>query len=475
VVVYDRLVDEQLLGHAPKNAELINVGKVPGEGRNRQPEINALLIEKALEGSQVVRLKGGDPFIFGRGGEEVAALEEAGVPFEVVPGITSAIAVPVYAGIPLTQRGMASSLTIVTGSESPDKPDPSVDWDWLAKSNGTLSILMGWENLPAISKALIAGGRAEDAPAAVIRWGTRPDQKTVVGSLATIADRAREAGLSSPVVVVVGEVVNLRAVSRWFDNRPLFGKRILVTRSRTQASSLVDLLSKAGAEPIELPTIDIRPIEDLSIVDSTLARLSDYHWVVFTSINTVEILFDRLGVLGHDARAFHASRIAAIGMATARALKERGIVADLVSRQSISQSLIDGLADRGVSGQHILLPGAEVRPERLARGLENIGATVKETVLYRTELPNDIEGRFDTIIGSGIDMMTFTSSSTVTNLMRLLDDNPRRLDGVKIACIGPVTAKTAAIADLNVDVVAEDSTVGGLVDAIMRYYSQETQ
>ena len=235
VVVYDRLVDRRLLGHAPKDAELVDVGKRPGGPRDRQAEINAVLVERARSGKRVVRLKGGDPFIFGRGGEEVAALAEAGIPFEVVPGITSAIGAPTYAGIPLTQRGVSSSLTIVTGSESPEKEGGLVDWDLLAKSGGTLSLLMSWENLPAIAQALIEGGRAEDTPAAVVQWGTWTNQETVVGPLASIAEQAQRAGLSNPVVVVVGEVVNLRAVSRWFDNRPLFGKRVLVTRSRTQS------------------------------------------------------------------------------------------------------------------------------------------------------------------------------------------------------------------------------------------------
>jgi uroporphyrinogen III methyltransferase/synthase len=475
VVVYDRLVDPQLLVHAPQDAEMFDVGKVSGGPRNRQSDINSLLIEKARKGKRVVRLKGGDPFIFGRGGEEVAVLVEAGVPFEVVPGITSAIAVPTYAGIPLTQRGVASSLTIVTGSESPDKADSSVDWNWLAKSNGTLSILMGWENLPSISRALIDGGRPGDSPVAVIQWGTRSNQKTVVGTLAAIADEARHAGLSNPVVVVVGDVVNLREVSQWFDNKPLFHKRVLVTRSRTQASGLVDLLSKAGAEPIELPTIEIQRIEDFSEADSALTRLMDYDWAVFTSINTVETLFERLDKLGQDTRALRNSRVAAIGKATADALKERGIVADLVSRESISQSLIDGIAEHGVAGRHILLPGAETRPERLTHGLKEIGAIVKEIVLYRTVLPSGTADRLDAILNSGVDMATFTSSSTVTNLTHLMDEDVSRLDGVKIACIGPVTAETAANAGLTVDVLAENSTVGGLVEAIEHHYSQEPQ
>ena len=473
VVVYDRLVDRRLLGHAPKDAELVDVGKRPGEPRDRQSDINALLVQRARSGKRVVRLKGGDPFIFGRGGEEVAALAEANVPFEVVPGITSAIGAPAYAGIPLTHRGVASSLTIVTGSESPDKEGALVDWDRLAKSDGTLSLLMSWQNLPAITQALIDGGRAEDTPTAVVQWGTWPDQRTVVGPLVSIADSAKREGLSNPVVVVVGEVVNLRAASRWFDNRPLFGKRVLVTRSRTQSAHLVDRLERAGAEPVEVPTIEIQPVEDTGEIDSELANLTDYDWVVFTSTNTVEQLFGRLDALGRDARLFHTSRLAAIGTATATALRERGVIADLVSRESVSQSLIDGLQEQGVEGKTILLPGAEVRPERLKRGLEKLGAVVHEVILYRTVLPSGASGRLAEALESGVDVITFTSSSTVTNLMALLDGDVYRIEGVGIACIGPVTAETARKEGLDVDILAEDSTAAGLVNAIVGHYMRE--
>ncbi len=473
VVFYDRLVDRRLLGHAPKDAELVHVGKKPGGPRDWQAEINELLIDRARHGKRVVRLKGGDPFIFGRGGEEVAALAEAGVPFEVVPGITSAIAAPTYAGIPLTHRAVSSSATIVTGSKSPDSAESAVDWDLLAKSEGTLSLLMGWENLPTIAKALIEGGRGEDTPVAVVQWGTWSNQKTVVGTLGSIADTAKRAGLSNPVVVVVGEVVKLREVSRWFDNRPLFGKRVLVTRSRTQSADLVQLFERAGAEPVEVPTIEIQPVEDFCKVDAELSRLADYDWVVFTSTNTVEQLFSRLDAMGLDTRQFHGSRVAAIGTATATALRERGIVADLVSRESVSQSLIDDLGDRGVKGQRILLPGAEVRPERLRRGLEGLGAVVREVTTYRTVLPPDAGERLAEALESGVDVVTFTSSSTVTNLMSLMDGDATRLGGANVACIGPVTAETARRAGLNVGIVAEDSTAGGLVESIVAHYMAE--
>ena len=473
VVVYDRLVDRRLLGHAPKDAELVDVGKRPGDSRDRQSDINALLVQRARSGKRVVRLKGGDPFIFGRGGEEVAALAEASIPFEVVPGITSAIGAPTYAGIPLTHRGVASSLTIVTGSESPDKEGTLVDWDRLAKSDGTLSLLMSWQNLPAITQALIDGGRAANTPAAVVQWGTWPDQRTVVGPLAGIAERARREGLSNPVVVVVGEVVNLRAASRWFDNRPLFGKRVLVTRSRTQSADLVDRLERAGAEPVEVPTIEIQPVEDTREIDSALARLTDYDWVVFTSTKRSSSSSGGSTRWDMTARQFHASRVAAIGTATAAALRERGIVADLVSRESVSQSLIDGLQEQGVEGKTILLPGAEVRPERLRLGLEKLGAVVHEVILYRTVLPSGASGRLAEALESGVDVITFTSSSTVTNLMALLDGDTERLEEVGIACIGPVTAETARKEGLNVDILAEDSTAAGLVNAIVGHYMRE--
>ena len=473
VVIYDRLVDQRLLGHAPKGAELIDVGKKPGGPRDRQGEINAVLVERARSGKRVVRLKGGDPFIFGRGGEEVAALAEANIPFEVVPGITSAIGAPTYAGIPLTHRGVASSLTIVTGSESPEKEGGLVDWDLLAKSEGTLSLLMSWENLPAIAETLIDGGGDKNTPVAVVQWGTWSNQKTVVGPLADIAERARREGLSNPVVVVVGEVVNQRATSRWFDNRPLFGKRVLVTRSRTQSADLVELLERAGAEPVEVPTIEIQPVEDFSEVDAELARLTEYDWVVFTSTNTVEQLFERLGTLGRDARQFHGSRVAAIGTATAGALRERGIVADLISRESVSQSLIDDLAEQGVAGQNILLPGAEVRPDRLRRGLEGLGTDVCEVTLYRTVAPSGAGERLAEALESGVDVVTFTSSSTVTNLVALLEGDVAQLGNTSVACIGRVTAETARKAGLNVDILAEDSTAGGLVNAIVGHYMAE--
>ena len=299
-----------------------------------------------------------------------------------------------------------------------------------------------------------AGPRTHQPPSSSGALGLTNQRTVVRSSSQSIAELARRAGLSNPVVVVVGEVVNLRAVSRWFDNRPLFGKRVLVTRSRTQSADLVDRLERAGAEPVEVPTIEIQPVEDTREIDSALARLTDYEWVVFTSTNTVEQLFGRLDALGRDARLFHSSRLAAIGTATATSLRERGVIADLVSRESVSQSLIDGLQEQGVEGKTVLLPGAEVRPERLRRGLELLGAVVRSVILYRTALPSSAGERLAEALESGVDVVTFTSSSTVTNLMALLDGDADRLEEVGIACIGPVTAETARKAGLSVDILS---------------------
>ena len=329
VVLYDRLVGRRLLAMAPHRAESIDVGKATGDGRDRQEAINALMIEKAKAGNRVVRLKGGDPFVFGRGGEEAAALAGAGVPYRVVPGVTSAVAAPAYAGIPLTHRGYASSFTVLTGSESPDKEDSAIAWDEVAGIGGTVVVLMGWERLEEIVNALVAGGRPADTPAAVVQWGSGASQRTVAGTLADIAGKARGSEMGPPAAVVVGEVVRLRDRLRWFDSGPLFGKRVLVTRSRRQAGALSEMLSLEGAEVVEAPAIEVRPLDDTSELDEAVRDLSLHRWAVFTSANAVDAVFDRLAALSLDARALRDTRVAAIGAATAARLRERGIAADL--------------------------------------------------------------------------------------------------------------------------------------------------
>ena len=308
VVVHDRLVDHRLIRRARTDAEIVDVGKTPGGKGARQGDIHALLIERASEGRSVVRLKGGDPFVFGRGGEEAMALSGAGIPFEVVPGITSAIAAPAYAGIPVTHRGVASSVTFVTGSESRDKPGADVDWSALARTNGTLVVLMGWRSLESVVERLKSEGLPDDTPAALVEWGTGPRQRSVVGTLVDIIEKGRARGLGPPVVAVFGGVAALRKDIRWFDNRPLFGKRVLVTRSRAQAGALTRLLEGQGADVVEVPTIRIEPPEDYGELDEALRRLSAFDWVVFTSTNAVDAVFDRLGKSGLDSRALHGTR-----------------------------------------------------------------------------------------------------------------------------------------------------------------------
>ena len=474
VVVFDRLVDRRLLSHARPDAALIDVGKVPGQGGQRQAETNALLIKNSRGGKRVVRLKGGDPFVFGRGGEEAEALHEAGIAFEVVPGITSAIAAPAYAGIPLTYRHLASSFTVITGNEAPGKGETSTAWDKLGQDQGTLVVLMGWEKLPCLVESLIQHGRPPDTPVALVRWGTEPYQQTVVGTLSDIVDKAAEAGLSPPVVAIVGQVVSMRHKLRWFDNRPLFGKRVLVTRTRSQASALSELLSDRGAQAIEAPTIEVRPPDDYGALDDALRRLASYDWVVFTSANAVQAVFGRLGDLGLDARAFGTAEVAAIGSATAASLRGHGLSTDLRPDAFVSEALLEGLRSRGVDGKRVLLPRADIAPGTLAQGLSALGAVVEEVTAYRTLSAEGCGERIREALSEGIDIATFTSSSTVRNLVRAMGGDPKPLSGAIVACIGPVTVATARGLGLKVDIVAGEHTVDGLVDALEAYFREES-
>ena len=474
VIVYDRLVDKRMLGHAHKDAELIDVGKIPGKRINRQEDINSLLVELGQAGKQVVRLKGGDPFVFGRGGEEAEALAVADVPFEIVPGITSAIAAPAYAGIPLTHRKSASSFTVVTGSEDPSKPDASVDWETLAKSGGTLAVLMGQSNLRNIADALIRYGRPSGTPVALVQWGTEPYQRTLVGALADIADKAVAAGIGAPAVTIVGDVVGLREIIRWFDNRPLFGKRALVTRTRTQASALSDRLARLGAQPIELPTIEIQPLEDYTELDKALKNACKYDWAIFSSANAVDIVFDRMDALGLDARTLHGVRIAAIGPATMRRLRERGVIADFMPASFVAESAVTELEAQGLDSKRVLLPQAEIARDVLQQGLVDMGASVDAIAVYRTVTPKNTAERLQGILADGIDIATFTSSSTVANLVELLDSDTRALKDATIACIGPITAERAVELGINVDIVASTHTINGLVEAVESHFKEVT-
>lgn len=474
VVIYDRLVNPEILRQSSPDAELIDVGKRPGNSGRSQAEINNLLVAIAGTGRLVVRLKGGDPFVFGRGGEEAAWLNEHGVAFEIVPGVTSAIAAPAYAGIPLTHRDVASSFTVVTASESPNKPDSFISWDKIAQEEGTVVVMMGWRNLANVSAALIKYGRHPDTPVAVVQWGTEPRQRTVVGTLHDIDGKTRNAGLSAPVVVIVGDVVSLRQTLRWFDDRPLFGQRVLVTRTESQVGNLSRMLRKRGAQPIELPTIDVRPLEDYGPLDRALGQLYTYDWVVFTSVNAVDAVFARLAANVLDTRAFGNAKVAAIGSATSKALSERGLIVDLTPEIFTSNAIVAALRDQLSPKSKLLLPRADIAPEPLIQSLSLNGAHVDHVTAYRTVAPKTTAKRLDSILTTGIEVATFTSSSTVRHLLDAIDGKIDRISDTTIACIGPVTAETAREMGLKVDIVADVHTVAGLVEALERHLAKET-
>ncbi len=478
VVVYDRLSHPSLLDCAPPSAERVFAGKARGRQELTQDGINDLLVERARAGLRVARLKGGDPFVFGRGGEEALALARNGIPFEVVPGVSSAIAAPAYAGIPVTHRGIAAGFTVVSGSEDPSKPEASVRWDELARSlaaqGGTLMTLMGWASMEKIMEALQQAGLPADTPVALVQWGTWSRQRTVTGTLETVAARGRAAGLSAPVVAVIGEVVALRDELAWFDNRPLFGKRVLVTRSRTQASRMCGLLEDAGAEAVELPAIAIAPPEDFAPLDRALQRLSSFGWVIFASANAVDAVFERLDAQGRDARAFGSAVVGAIGPATAAALQRRGIRPDFTPSRSVSSAALEELAAREWSGVSVLLPAADIGRDELAEGLSRFGAGVERVTAYRTITPPGAARQAQDALASGIDIVTFTSSSTVRNLLALLEQDGcgrEALSNCLVACIGPVTAGTARDMGLRVDIEAGEHTVDGLAAALVEHFS----
>ena len=475
LVVYDRLMDPSLLEAAPQSAQRVFVGKERGRQAMTQVEINDLLVQRATAGEVVVRLKGGDPFVFGRGGEEALALAQHGIPFEVVPGVTSAIAAPAYAGIPLTHRGTASSFTVVSGSEDPSKPESSVSWEALARTGGTLVVMMGWAPLESILASLAQNGRAPTTPVALVQWGTWPGQITITGTLENIVSRGRDAGLEPPVVAVIGDVVELRRQTSWFDGRPLFGKKVLITRSRTQASALRSSLEEFGAQPIELPTIEIAPLEDYSELDDAVSGLARFHWVFFTSANTVDAVFARMERQQLDARALGSAKIGAIGPATTASLARRGLTADFVPARSVAEAVVAELSNRDWAGVPVLLPGADIGRDTLAQGLAGLGASVERVAAYRTTTPKGAAQLARAALEKGVDAATFTSSSTVRNLMKMLNGDRMALESSTIACIGPATAATARELGLRVDLVAENHNVQGLVDALVGHYSGKEQ
>lgn len=479
VVLHDRLIGKHLLEMTRRDAEVIDVGKSAGRHKLSQDEINALLVEKAQAGLEVARLKGGDPFVFGRGGEEAQALVEAGVPFEVVPGITSPVAVPAYAGIPVTHRNMASNFAVVTGHRQRGGESASdglgLDWEALARMD-TLIVLMGVGNLPVIARELLTAGRAPETPAALTRWGTTPRQQVVTGTLGTITERVRQVGLRPPAVLVVGDVVGLRDDLRWYETRPLFGMRVLVTRPRRKTDQMAARLRDLGAEPVIFPTIAIREPKDWKALDAAIDRLANrrYDWVIFTSTNGVRFFWQRLEKAGRDARTFAGSRLAAIGPVTAQELAERGLRADLVPDRYVAEAILEELGT--VEGQRVLLPRADIARPLLADGLRAAGADVDEVAAYRTASAgrdNRTEIR-DMLAAGAIDVLTFTSSSTVRNFLAALEPLPDLPEGLVVACIGPITAGTARESGLPVHVSAEEHTIEGLLTALVEHTTRET-
>ena len=481
VVIYDYLASPRLLRHIPKDAELVYAGKKGGvQHTHTQEEINQMLVDFARQGKMVVRLKGGDPFIFGRGGEELQQLAAAGVPFEVVPGVTSASAAATYAGIPITHRDYTASVAFITGHEDPTKENSNVDWARLATGAGTLVIYMGIKNLPIIVDHLISNGRDPKTPVAVVRWASTPEQQSVVATLDTIVKVVRENGIKPPSLVIVGEVVKLRDTIDWFEKRPLFGKRIIVTRTREQASDLVAGLEEAGADCLEYSTINIQPADSYEILDSELERLDEYHWIVFTSLNGVDYFFQRLYARGMDARNLKGPGIAVVGKSTAELLLKYGVKADLIPSSSYTgEGLAESLLDQGVEGRNILIARAELSREILPETLRGAGARVTVAPVYKNVPP---QGRKDALraeLENGkVDMVTFTSSSTVKNFLTMVDavdqqELERLMDGVKIAAIGPITAKTITDSGLRVDVQPPLYTIPELIQAIVLYYAED--
>jgi len=461
VILYDNLAPTPLLSRAPVAAEKVYVGKKRALHAYTQVQINELLIDYARRGKHVVRLKGGDPYLFGRGGEEAQALHLAGIPFEVVPGVTSALGLAAYAGIPLTHRATTSAVTFVTGHEA-----EGIDWTRIGTAE-TLVIFMGVTTFGEISRRLIAAGRAPSTPAAAVRWASRGDQQSVVGTLENLGSKMRAAGLKPPATIVVGDVVSLRQELNWFERLPLFQTRIVVTRAREQAGRLSEMLREQGAYVIELPTIEIRPPEDWGPLDSAIAELESYHWALFTSANGVRFFIERLDASGKDLRHLR-GKVCAIGPATAERLRSLHVKVDLMPEEYVAESVLRAFESEDLAGKRILLPRAKVARDLIPVELTRRGAVVSIVPAYQTVVPEESAKLAAEIFGSDSKphWITFTSSSTVRNFARLC--RVECLSGVRIASIGPVTSRTVQELGLRVDLEPEQYTMEGLVEALVR-------
>jgi uroporphyrinogen III methyltransferase/synthase len=469
-IVYDALVSPLVLAGRAEDAEVVYVGKRGGQVSATQEEVNRIVVELAGRHDRVVRLKGGDPFVFGRGGEEALALRAAGIPFEVVPGVTAGIGVPSYAGIPVTHRGITSSVVFVTGHEDPAKPESRVAWDQLARGRATVVLYMGVRRLRENCRRLIEAGRPADTPAAVIEWGTYPRQRTVVGTLATLPALVEEAGIGAPAITVVGEVVRLRESLAWYEDRPLFGRRVGVTRARAQASDFATALSRLGAEVIQFPTIRIVEPADPEPLRRAVREAERYDWIIFTSVNGVQRFWSELRASGRDTRVLGGVSLCAIGAATAAAIELEGARADVVPDEYVAESVVASLsAETDLRGSRILLARAETARAVLPESLVEMGATVDDVVAYRTVPDGAAAQRVARAIEAGsVDLITFTASSTVRNFVELVGTE---IGAATVASIGPITSATAREFGLPVHVEASEHTIPGLVAAIQAHFA----
>jgi len=468
VVIYDYLAHPDLLGFCREDAEILYVGKKGGDHTLPQDEINALIIAKAREGKSVARLKGGDPYVFGRGGEEAEELVEAGIAFEVVPGVTSGVAAAAYAGIPVTHRDHTTSVCFITGHEDPTKEESGHNWEVYGKSNSTLVFYMGVKNLPMIAGNLMQNGRDKDTPVALVRWGTRCNQQSMVSTLENVAADAEKRKFAAPSIIIVGGVCSLASKLAWFEKKPLLGKGVVVTRAREQASDLADVLKNMGACVYEFPTITVEPLDDYEEVEKAILTLGGVDWLIFTSVNGVKHFWNQLGEIGLDTRALGGLSVAAIGPATADELKLRGVTPDFVPPKYVAEEVVAGLLERGIAGKNVLIPRAKVAREVLPEELVKAGAHVRILPVYETRLTQQDPAEIVEALAKGkIQAITFTSSSTVENFFTLLKpDTLRQYPDVKIACIGPVTAKTLARFGFTANIQPEDYTIPGLAQAL---------
>ena len=474
VVIYDHLANERLLRFTRPGTEIIYAGKKEGRATLTQDKINTLLTEKAGLGKTVVRLKGGDPFIFGRGGEETRALTEAGIPFVVVPGVTSPIGVAAYAGIPLTHRDFSSTLSIITGSNEKGKEDEHIDWGKIASRSGTLIFLMGARKLKRITENLMKYGKHPDTPIAVIQWGTTFRQKTWTGTLNTIVDIAAKENIKPPALTIVGEVVNLKPHTDWYETLPLFGKTIVITRPEEQSAAFMNGLLERGAEPFLFPVIETVPPADWTLLDQSIGKLDTYDGLIFTSVNGVRFFMRRLKEKDKDVRELKGLRLYAIGPKTEQAVNALGIRVDVVPEDFVAESLIDSMGKESIKGKRFLLPRATVARETLPDHLRAQGAVIDVAPAYRTVRPKTDAGELIRRLKEGsVHAITFTSSSTVTHFMKLLGEEfHSQLKKISVACIGPVTAKTAEKAGLKVHIMAEEYTIDGLITALEKYFGR---